>query len=162
MQDASGDDGHPAGSEKSSAEWPDYSAHEQSAVTPSHPPTVGCRSSHNRMGNSFAAGSALWAAKESLASSTGWCCSGRLCAIFPSERSRNLSSCSDSQARGVRFCTTYWNSLSDKPAPDHAEVKRQSPQTSEPKRMQALLKTLCHCRGPMPQDPREISCRPSS
>lgn len=85
---------------ESSAEWPDYSARAVGRDAISILQQLGAGPA-TIMGNSFAAGSALWAAKEFLASSTGWCCSGRLCAIFPSRRSRNLSSCSDSQARGV-------------------------------------------------------------
>lgn len=85
---------------ESSAEWPDYSARAVSRDAISILQQLGAGPA-TIMGNSFAAGSALWAAREFLASSTGWCCSGRLSAIFPSRRSRNLSSRSDAQARGV-------------------------------------------------------------
>jgi pimeloyl-ACP methyl ester carboxylesterase len=97
------------------------------------------------MGNSFAAGSALWAAKEAPSHVNGVVLLGPIVRDLPLTTIQKL-------VLGLGFAgpwrtwfwTTYWSSLfPTKPAPDHAEVKAAiAANLREPKRMQALLTML--------------------
>jgi len=97
------------------------------------------------MGNSFAAGSALWAAKEAPSLVNGVVLLGPIVRDLPLTTIQKL-------VLGLGFAgpwrtwfwTTYWSSLfPTKPAPDHAEVKAViAANLREPKRMRALLTML--------------------
>lgn len=129
---------------ESSAEWPDYSARAvgRDAIfilqqLGAGPATI--------MGNSFAAGSALWAAKESPGLVKGVVLLGPIVRDLPLKTIQRLVlMLGFAGPWRTWFWTTYWSSLfPTKPAPDHAEVKAAiAVNLREPKRMQALLKML--------------------
>lgn len=129
---------------ESSAEWPDYSARAvgRDAIfilqqLGTGPATI--------MGNSFAAGSALWAAKESPGLVNGVVLLGPIVRDLPLKTIQKLVlSLGFAGPWRTWFWTTYWSSLfPTKPAPDHAEVKAAiAVNLREPKRMRALLKML--------------------
>jgi pimeloyl-ACP methyl ester carboxylesterase len=93
------------------------------------------------MGNSFAAGSALWAAHDAPARVTGVILLGPIVRDQPSSRLAKLAlNLGFAGPWSVWFWTTYWNSLfpSAKP-PDQAEVKAALTRNlREPGRMAAL------------------------
>lgn len=129
---------------ESSPEWPDYSARAvgRDAIAilqqlSAGPATI--------MGNSFAAGSALWAAKEAPGLVNGVVLLGPIVRDLPLTTIQKLVlSLGFAGPWRTWFWTTYWSSLfPTKPAPDHAEVKAAIGATlREPKRMQALLTML--------------------
>ena len=129
---------------ESSPEWPDYSARAvgRDAIAilqqlSAGPATI--------MGNSFAAGSALWASQEAPGLVNGVVLLGPIVRDLPLTTIQKLVlSLGFAGPWRTWFWTTYWSSLfPTKPAPDHAEVKAAiGANLREPKRMQALLTML--------------------
>ena len=129
---------------QSSPEWSDYSARAvgRDAVAilrqlADGPAVI--------MGNSFAAGSALWAAKEAPSHVNGVVLLGPIVRDLPLTTIQKLIlGLGFAGPWRTWFWTTYWSSLfPTKPAPDHAEVKAAiAANLREPKRMQALLTML--------------------
>ena len=129
---------------ESSPEWPDYSARAvgRDAIAilqqlSAGPATI--------MGNSFAAGSALWASKEAPGLVNGVVLLGPIVRDLPLTTIQKLVlSLGFAGPWRTWFWTTYWSRLfPTKPAPEHAEVKAAiGVNLREPKRMQALLTML--------------------
>lgn len=97
------------------------------------------------LGNSFAAGSALWAAKEAPSLVKGVALLGPIVRDLPLSTVQQLAlKIGFAGPWRIWFWTTYWTSLFTKQrAPDHAEVKRAIARNlKEPGRMDALLKML--------------------
>lgn len=129
---------------ETSAQWDDYSARavgRDAAAIIRHldagPAFI--------LGNSFAAGSALWAAKEAPSMVQGVVLLGPIVRDLPLSAAQKLAlTIGFAGPWRTWFWTTYWTSLfTSQRAPDHAEVKRTIARNlNEPGRMDALLKML--------------------
>ena len=97
------------------------------------------------LGNSFAAGAALWAAKEAPNLVNGVVLLGPIVRDLPLSTVQKLAlTIGFAGPWRIWFWTTYWASLFTKlRAPDHTEVKRAIARNlKEPGRLDALLKML--------------------
>lgn len=137
------------GQGQSSVTWPDYSARAagQDLVRLIH--HLGAESALV-LGNSFAAGAALWAAQESPARIQGVVMIGPILRDPPiSPLQRTILRIGLAGPWRVGFWTTYWNSLFPLRRPDDHAAYRQALATNlaEEGRMQALRQMIALSKG---------------